>query len=206
MGTYIDLTHTTTHNMPVFPGEKAPSIIKDILPADVPYVTHRIESNFHTGTHMDAAWHVKADEKSMNMFPVSNFVAKAFVIDVRGVRKIQMSSEWKTIFDSHEAILFYTGHSQKWLSETYYNDYPEFDNSVAEALIKSGVRIAGFDSPSPDKAPFEFHSIFLCSGHFMIENMTNLDLLLNQTHVTLFAFPLKVEAEASLIRAVASIE
>lgn len=205
MPEYIDLTQTITHGIPVFPGEQSPSIIQDVSPEDTGFVTHRMESNFHSGTHMDAAWHAKADSVSIDLFPISNFVAKAYVIDVNGLKVIHMQPEWEAIFNAHEAILFHTGYSHNWLAESYYLEYPVFDNSVAIALAKAKVRIVGFDSPSPDISPFDFHKIYLREGRFMIENMTNLHLLLNETKITLFAFPLKVKAEASLIRAVACI-
>ncbi len=206
MTTYIDLTHTILHGMPVFPGEKQPSIIKDSLPEDAGYVTHRLESNFHTGTHMDAGWHVKADDVSIDNYPISNFVAKTCVIDVSNKEYIDMHPEWEQLFKKHEAVLFYTGQNQKWLQDDYYSSYPEFDLQIAKSLSEYKVRIVGFDSPSPDKSPFEFHTIYLGEGRFMIENMTNLGKLLNKTKITLLAFPLKIKAEASLIRAVAMVE
>ncbi|MFZ4547496.1 MAG: cyclase family protein, partial [Bacteroidales bacterium] len=96
-------------------------------------------------------------------------------------------------------------YSKMWKTESYYYDYPEFDNEIAEALVLSGVSIAGFDSPSPDKSPFGFHKIFLRDSRFMIENLTNLEILIGKENCTFMAFPLKIEAEASLIRAVAAI-
>lgn len=206
MKRFIDLTQTITHGIPVFPGEKSPSLQQDILPDEAGYVTHRLETNFHTGTHMDAAWHVKADVISIDTFPVSEFAAKALVIDVSNQPKVFLQTAWEKLFQQYESVLFYTGQSKKWMTNTYYTDYPEFDNQIAEALVNSNVRIVGFDSPSPDKAPFGFHKIFLRDGRFMIENMTQLDALLKHENVTLLAFPLKIKAEASLIRAVVMIE
>ena len=203
---FIDLTHTIRHGMHVFPGETKPSITRDALPEDAGYVTHRLESNMHTGTHMDAPFHAKSDSITIDNYPVGTFAGSAAVIDVRGLEFVTMQPEWMPLFEKNEIVLFCTGYSNSWSKDTYYYDYPEFDSSVATALVKCGVRIAGFDSPSPDKSPFEFHSIFLCDKRFLVENLTNLEELVGIENVTFMAFPLKIEAEASLIRAVAMIE
>jgi kynurenine formamidase len=203
---FIDLTHTISHRMPVFPGETPPSIIRDELPEDAGYVTHRLESNMHTGTHMDAPFHAKSGSLTIDRFTLEHFAGSAVVIDVRGLMKISMQDGWETLFRRYKVVLFCSGYSKLWGSDSYYYDYPEFEPEVAEALVRSGVRIAGFDSPSPDKTPFLFHSIFLKEERFLVENLTNLETLLGDEPITFMSFPLKIEAEASLIRAVAMIE
>jgi kynurenine formamidase len=202
----IDLTHTISHHMPVFPGENSPSIIRDILPEDAGYVTHRLETNMHTGTHMDAPFHIKSDTITIGKYPIELFSGPALVIDVCGLSDIEMKPEWEPLFKSHKIVLFYTGYSTAWGTDSYYYNYPEFNAAIAESLVNCGVRIAGFDSPSPDKAPFAFHSIFLRDERFLVENLTNLDKLVGMDNITFIAFPLKIEAEASLVRAVAMIE
>jgi kynurenine formamidase len=202
----IDLSHTISHQMPVFPGESSPSIIRDVLPEAIGYVTHRLETNMHTGTHIDAPFHVKSDSTTIDKYSVEKFAGTAIVIDVRGLSSIAMNPEWEPLFRNHKIVLFNTGYSQKWGTDSYYCDYPEFDVEIAKALVNCGVRIAGFDSPSPDKDPFDFHTVFLKENRFLVENLTNLDKLVGSNNITFMAFPLKIEAEASLIRAVAMIE
>ena len=202
----IDLTHTISHGMKVFPGEAEPSVIRDILPDNAGYVTHRLESNMHTGTHIDAPYHVKSDSLTIDKFPVELFSGSVAVIDVRGLSKVRMQPCWKLLFERYKIVLFHTGWSSEWGKDNYYYDYPEFDVEIAESLVNFGVRIAGFDSPSPDKDPFAFHMIFLKKERFLVENLTNLDKLSDKANFTFMAFPLKIEAEASLLRAVAVME
>lgn len=202
----VDLTHTISHGMSVFPGEAEPSIIRDILPDDAGYVSHRLETNMHTGTHMDAPSHIKSDLLTIDKFALELFSGPAVVIDVRGRSNIAMQPDWEPIFKSHRIVIFYTGHSKSWGTGSYYYDYPEFDAEIAEKLAECGVRIAGFDSPSPDRSPFAFHTIFLRNERFLVENLANLEKLIGKENITFMAFPLKIEAEASLIRAVAMIE
>lgn len=192
--------------MSVFPGEAEPTIVRDALPEEAGYVTHRLESNMHTGTHIDGPFHIKSDLLTIDRFPIGLFAGRAAVIDVRGLPEITMQSEWEPLFRTNKIVLFCSGYDVEWGTENYYYGYPEFDTKIAEALVRCGVRIAGFDSPSPDKAPFGFHSIFLHEERFLVENLTNLGQLIGNENVTFTAFPLKIEAEASLIRAVAMIE
>ncbi len=201
--TIVDLTHTLYHEMPVFPGEKSPGLTRDPLPESAGYVTHRLETNMHTGTHMDAPMHAKSGELTIDSYPAEFFIGKAVVLDVRGEAIIRMRKEWFSVFEKYPIILFCSGYDKKWGDDKYYYDYPVFEDEVALELKNRGVRIVGFDSPSPDKSPFRFHSIFLEGDRFMIENLAKLDQLLEVSEVEFMAFPLKIRAEASLIRAVA---
>lgn len=199
----IDLSHEIFDGMSVFPGEKSPTLIADTLPEDAAYVTFRLESNMHTGTHLDAPYHAKADEKTVGSYPLSHFTGPARVIDVRGRTRIHMRPEWNELFREYKFILFCTGHSATWGTPEYYAAYPVFDDEVAEALKANKVRIVGFDSPSPDVAPYRFHSIFLQGERFLVENLRNLEELIEIRKFDFCAFPLKLQAEASLVRAVA---
>ena len=100
--------------MPVFPGETGPTIIRDILPEDAGYVTHRLESNMHTGTHIDAPFHSKSDTLTIDKYPAELFAGEAVLIDVKGMLKVVMQPEWIHIFNKYKIVLFYTGYSKQW--------------------------------------------------------------------------------------------
>ena len=86
----IDLTQTIYHQMPVFPGEERPSLLIDPLPEEAGYTTFRLESNMHTGTHIDAPYHVKAGNRTFDTYPVDLFMGKAKVLDVRNSQQVDM--------------------------------------------------------------------------------------------------------------------
>lgn len=199
----LDLSHTITHQMNVFPGEQPPSVVRDELPEDAAYATFRLETNMHSGTHMDAPFHALADEKTIDLYPVELFAGKAAILDVQGLHFVHMQDNWEQVFKQNRIILFYTGHTSHWGKHDYYHNYPVFEDRIAEKLVDAGVQIVGFDSPSPDRAPFRFHSIFLKDCRFIVENLTNLGKLLEIREFEFMVFPLKIEAEASLVRAIA---
>jgi len=205
MSKFIDLTRTLYHDMPVYPGEKSPALILDKTIAADGYTGFRLESNMHTGTHMDAPMHVRLTDRTIGSFDAGLFTGNACMIDVRGLKVVNFQPEWEAAIAGHDIVLFRTGHDQTWNTPAYYDEYPDFDDLIARKLVENGVRIAGFDSPSPDRTPFDFHLAFLTGERFMIESLTNLDALPDNKSFRLYAFPLKVEAEASLVRVVAEI-
>ena len=75
----------------------------------------------------------------------------------------------------------------------------EFDKEV-KAL--NGVMDWHF-SKGTDKEPYEIHKILFQNGVFILENLTNLSKLLYVEEFEVFAQPLKINAEASLVRAFA---
>ena len=85
----------------------------------------------------------------------------------------------------------------------YYEDHPVISKEMAEFLVRKKVKMVGFDMPSPDRSPYEIHSIFLNNNIFILENLTNLDKLIYEENFSVFAQPLKIKAEGSLVRAMA---
>jgi kynurenine formamidase len=59
----------------------------------------------------------------------------------------------------------------------------------------------GVDMSSPDFPPFQVHKLLLGNGIFIMENMTSLKELIGIKEYEVFAQPLKIDAEASLVRA-----
>ena len=77
---------------------------------------------------------------------------------------------------------------------------------IAELLIKKKVKMVGMDMPSPDRNNYEIHNALFENDIFLLENLTNLNKLLYNEKIKLFAQPLKIESESSLVRAIASYE
>jgi len=64
----------------------------------------------------------------------------------------------------------------------------------------------GMDMPAPDYSPFKFHKDLLSNGIFVLENLTNLHSMVNVDEFEVISLPLKISAEASLVRAICKIE
>jgi hypothetical protein len=64
----------------------------------------------------------------------------------------------------------------------------------------------GIDAPSPDYFPFAIHKLFFKCNIPIIENLTNLGILIFRENIEIMAFPLKLRADSSLVRVVARTE
>ena len=79
----IDLTHTISEDMPVYPGTEPPKL-QQANTYEVDGFKETLMSMYsHTGTHMDPPNHLFADRTTLDAFPAEQFVGKALVIDCR---------------------------------------------------------------------------------------------------------------------------
>lgn len=213
----IDLSHTINSGMPVFPGtepmllERAFSIEKD------GFAESRLTMFSHVGTHMDAPCHMIINGRSLDSFPVSQFVGKALVMDcsnmdeINGTRIIQLEAieKYEKQMADVEFVIIYTGWSKLWGSDKYYEDFPSLSAEAAKWLVSYPLKGVGIDAISIDDMKtktFPIHQIIMNSGLVIIENLTNLESILNK-RVTFNALPLKFEAsDGAPVRAIAIID
>jgi len=100
----------------------------------------------------------------------------------------------------------YTG-----LSDIYgtkeYEKTPEITKDFATALVKANIRLVGLDMLNPDiEESFPIHKILLSEEVLIIENLTNLTSLVGIKNFDVFAFPMKLHAEAAPVRVIARIQ
>ncbi|MDP4152311.1 MAG: cyclase family protein [Bacillota bacterium] len=201
---FLDLSYDIENDMPVYPGD-TPVVLKQkcFIKKDL-YNAWIIQAGMHSGTHIDAPSHLLPDERSIGDFPLSNFIAKGLLFDVRGEKIIDYKQEYGNIDISEHAVLFYTGFDKHYGSQIYYEEQPVLSTRLAEFLVSKKVKLVGIDMPSPDLAPFSIHKILLSNNIFIIENLTGLSQLIDKQFI-FYAVPLKIHAESSLIRAYAQV-
>ena len=89
--------------------------------------------------------------------------------------------------------------------EKYFTEHPVVSDELAEFLLSRKIKMLGMDMPAPDYHPFKFHKDLLMKGIFILENLTNLKELVLLKEFEVIALPLKISAEASLVRAVCKV-
>lgn len=202
----IDLSNWIEQDMPVFPSDEKPSLLQDkFLDKDM-YNNFTIKTGTHVGTHIDSPMHLTSNTKFIGEYSPENFCGKACLVDARGLDIIKYEPLYEEYIKSKEIVLLYTGFDKFYGSDAYYNSQPIIDIAFAELLVRSGIKLIGMDTPSPDRYPFQIHKYLLSNGVFILENLRNLECLLNEKSIEVFAFPLKIKTDASLVRAVARIE
>jgi len=206
MKRYIDLSQDITHDMPVHPYDDRVNLYQVKLLDKDKYVNFKLEIGMHSGTHIDTPMHLTERETYINDIPLDRFVGRALMVDVRNESIIKFKEEYKDIVRNDDIVLLFTGHSDKYGREEYYSNQPVIDEELANFFVVKNIKMLGIDLPSPDKYPFEIHKKLFANNILIIENLTNLAELTGIKDFDIIAFPLKIRAEASLVRVVACID
>lgn len=202
---YIDLTHTFTQNMPVYPGDSKAELTETANHYDYGTIINcHLNTGMHVGTHMDAPLHMIQNGKQLSKYSATRFFGRGHLMDARGKPINATLLENKKI-SKGDIVLIMTGFSNKFTDPEYYESYPEITIDFATKMVEFGVSIVGMDTPSPDHPPFAIHKILLGNDILIIENLTNLENLLPHEKFTVIALPAKFEAEAAPTRVVAEI-
>lgn len=202
MARIIDISQTVQSGMAVWPGdtEYKPFWVWRIDKGDTCNVGS-VTMSLHTGTHADAPFHFLSEGLPIAEVDLSAYIGPALVVDVTESKRIDAGVIGKIYTGGVERILFRTESSGP---ERFKSDFAYLTPDGAEALIASGIRLIGIDTPSVDQADsktLDTHKILAAHSVAILENL-KLD------HVEpgiyeLIALPLKLAGmDASPVRAV----
>ncbi len=208
----IDLTHTISEAMPVYPGTEQPRLIPANSYEKDGFKETLLCMYSHTGTHVDPPSHIFGGRTTLDAFPVSQFVGRAIVIDCRHIKEgdgITMREIEPRLAHARAAdyLLFNLGWDKRWGTEEYYGDYPCIDDGVIDFILTTNKKGIGFDvigvDPIADAKLTRHKRLFAGHDIVNIENLTNLDKCGSEPF-WFFALPLKWEnADGAPVRAVA---
>lgn len=201
----IDLSHTIHSDLSVFPGDSPISLNQVKYYHRDGYNNFQLFTGMHVGTHIDGPMHLTNSKTFISELPLESFTGKGIVIDVREQNVIGLTDEIRNKIESGDIVLFCSGCDKFFSEEEYYTKYPLLDEELVHYLVEQKVKMIGIDWASPDHEPYPMHEILLNSNILILENLTNLDLLLSETAFEVFAFPLKINADSSIVRTVARI-
>ena len=199
---YIDLTQTIFDKMPVLPGDMEVILEQSNHINPHGYTNFQLHTGMHTGTHIDGPYHMSLKGATIDSVPVTNFIGKGILIDLKNDNKSYTIPE----LEDFSIVIIITGHSKYFGTDHYFTSYPEIPVSLIRELIKSNIKMIGIDSPSPDYEPYSVHKLLFDSGIFIIENLTNLQLLSGKKGFEIIALPLKIRADSSPARVIAKID
>ncbi len=206
----IDLTHSLSNNISVYPGTSAPQIKQTNSIKKDGFAETAMHIRTHSGTHIDAPSHIVPDSRSIDEIPLEKFIGEGLIVDCSDEDSISLEL-LKSMEDKMmqvDFVLFYSGWHKKWCSTEYFNDYPVLDKEAIDYLLKFNLKAVGFDVVSVDKMnsiDLPNHHIFLENDILIIENLTNLDKLIG-LQFEFNCIPLKIEgADGSPVRAFARI-
>lgn len=132
----------------------------------------------HVGTHFDVM-----DKR----FDLSNTERPGKVFDVRQIsgNEVKMSDIDLTQIQTGDFVMFHTGYlnAKQYGTSEYFKNHPQLSNKLITYLVEQKVSMIGIDTAGI-RQPAEHPQIDrYCADHdvFVIENLTNLDLLLKET-------------------------
>ncbi len=205
MSTIIDLTHTLAQSTPVHEFDDPVSLEKIRDLAQHGYNDWRLSSGMHVGTHIDGPGHLTADPTLLSDLPVSRFIGTGIVLDAR--HKVLDAALLQDMpAAEHQIILILTGWDKKFGTGDYFNNHPIMQADLANGLAQHSITMVGIDFFSPDTYPFAVHKIFFKHNILLIENLTNLELLVGIQNFTVAALPLKTATDSALARVIAIVE
>ena len=200
---WIDLSQKIENNMPVYPGDKEVSIekVKDYY--EDGFNMYVMESQFHSGTHVECPMHLSSSKKYISDFSVERFCGSAVLLDVREESIITLKEEYYKTIKENDIVLLYTGWDSNYGSEKYYYEHPVVSEELAKFLVMKKIKMLGMDIPSPDRDDHLIHKMFLVNEIFILEILKNLNKLIYIDRFDVIALPLNIESEASHTRAIA---
>jgi arylformamidase len=155
-----DVTLPISNTMPVWPGDPPVQLSKKShLSRDKSHTVTltAIEMGSHTGTHIDAPYHMIEGGKRLQEFPLDTLVGKATVVEIPGVRSIGRAELERLKWDGIQRVLFKTENSSHWGDGKFYEEFVYLEPEGAEFLVERGLRLVGIDYLSIDKFKSEKH-------------------------------------------------
>ncbi len=196
----VDLSHTLSPDMPLYPGDKPMKLARDRKAEKVGVIQNVLTLGEHIGTHVDAPRHFDAEGTPIHRVPASRLVLDGVMIDVRERAldnpeyrfRLDDFLQWE---DEHgfippkSAVLLHTGWGLKWHDKDGYLGadelgtlhFPGYGAEVARFLAEErSVRALGIDTLSVDvgrSGTMPVHRTALSHGVLLLENVANIHTL-----------------------------
>ncbi|MBX2873195.1 MAG: cyclase family protein [Saprospiraceae bacterium] len=167
----------------------------------------------HSGTHMDAPLHFGVSNQTIDEYPLSSLMGKAWVARIAG----DCTSRWLQVKDlggiaekveAGDSLLLQTGWSHRVAEESYRDALPRISDELATWCVERGVKILGVEPPSVANVNdleelTRIHRILLAGGIVIVEGLCNLELIEGES-VFFIALPLKIKGgDGAPVRAIA---
>lgn len=115
-----------------------------------PATVSMLHMGSHTGTHVDAFSHFKAEGRALDAMDLSIYIGRALVIEIEDPHAITLGELQRNphFLDLRKAdrVLFKTINShQSWYSQPFNPDFCHLNPHAADFLIELGIQLVGID-------------------------------------------------------------
>ena len=153
-----------------------------------------VELGSHTGTHIDAPWHMLDGGRRLNQIPLETLIGPASVLEFPRVRSIRRSDLESWPPGNHERLLFKTDNSRHWSDGRFYESFVYLEPDAAEFLVQHNVKLVGIDYLSIDRFKSEnhpVHRILLQKNIVIVEGLNLSSVPVGSYHM--IALPLNLQ-------------
>lgn len=199
---FIDLTHELRDNIPVFDGD--PKFRLKSVSKDDDYSLYEIKSGLHSGTHIDAPYHFIKNGKKVHELNLNNLIGQSNILTLKNneTKNKEIAIDDLEIPEKIEDIVILnTTWFKKWGNDNYFRDNFYLSKETTKLFLENEIKGIAIDCPSVDKySKSTMHKLLLKNDVWIVENLTNLNNL-DKNKYTGFFIPMKIDSEASFIRA-----
>jgi kynurenine formamidase len=206
-----DLSVTLKTHMPLWPTNPLLSIAPIGIAARDGYNVESYSSVTHTGTHIDAPYHMIENMTTVDELPLGQLVGEGYMIkpklDGTEITLKQLKSKWNEDF-SGKILLINTGWDKKrGYNREFQYEFPGLALDTVDFLIKNKIKVIGIDTLGIEPfshSDFKVHKALLSKGMAFIEDLAGLDQLKEGKKYLVAALPLKLfKASGSMARVIA---
>ena len=182
----VDLSVPLNERTQTFPGDPTLRLTPHSIVAENGFNLLEVRMGSHTGTHVDAPYHVADDGPTLDRLPLSRFVGPAVLVDATdlGARDRILPAHLEGVLPRlgpGVIVLLHTGWSRHRDTPAYF-EHPFLDATACRLLLDAGVRTIGIDAPSHDESPdgthpgegYPVHHLVADAQGVLCENLTNL--------------------------------
>ncbi len=207
----FDLSVTLKTHMPLWPTNPLLSIAPIGIAARDGYNVESYSSVTHTGTHIDAPYHMIENMTTVDELPLGQLVGEGHMIkpklDGTEITLKQLKSKWNEDF-SGKILLINTGWDKKrGYNREFQYEFPGLALDTVDFLIKNKIKVIGIDTLGIEPfshSDFKVHKALLSKGMAFIEDLAGLDQLKEGKKYLIAALPLKLfKASGSMARVIA---
>lgn len=155
-----------------------------------------LEMGVHSGTHIDAPFHLFDHGKTVDKIPLEKLVGEAHVLSIpQEVKVITSEVLVQSGFDGQQKkLLLKTSNSNLWEKDphTFNKNFSAIDTACAQFLAEKKIELIGIDyfSISPIKELKPPHEILLNSDIVILENINLFDV--NPGVYMMFCLPINL--------------
>lgn len=206
-----DLSVPLKTYMPIWPTNPLVTVTPIGTVARDGYSVETYSSATHSGTHIDAPYHMVENGTTVDELPLTQLVGEGYVLRPRlsgtEITLEQIREKWKDEYDG-KIVLINTGWDRKrGFTKEFQFDFPGLAMDTTDFLIKHHPAVIGIDTlgiEPYDHTDFRVHKKLLPHGMAFIEDLAGLDQLEEGKKYLIAALPLKIHhASGSMARVIA---